>query len=61
MQVIIDREILDEVETTVTQDEFAQYLLSHTVNFATCAFIVQTLLDAVEKARENLEENNEQI
>ena len=56
MQVIIDRKILDEVESTVTQDEFAQYLLSHTVNFATCAFIVQTLLDAVEKAREDLNE-----
>lgn len=55
MQVIIDREILDEVKTTVTQDEFAQYLLSHTVNFATCAFIVQTLLDAVERAREDLD------
>ena len=59
MQVIIDREILDEVETTVTQDEFVQYLLSHTVNLATCAFIVQTLLDAVKEARESLEENNE--
>lgn len=59
MEVIVDRKILDEVESTVTQDEFAQYLLSHTVNFSTCAFIVQTLLSAVEKGREILEENNE--
>ena len=59
MEVIVDRKILDEVESTVTQDEFAQYLLSHTVNFATCAFIVQTLLSAIEKGREILEESNE--
>ena len=59
MEVIVDRKILDEVESTVTQDEFAQYLLSHTVNFATCAFIVQTLLSAIEKGREILEDLNE--
>lgn len=57
MQVIIDREVLNEVERTVTNDEFVQYLLSHTVNFSSCAFIVQTILDAVTKARERLEDN----
>lgn len=59
MQIIIDREILDEVEATVTNNEFTQYLLSNTVNFATCAFIIQTLLDSVEEARERLDEANE--
>lgn len=56
MEVIINREILDEVETTVTNDAFAKYLLLNTVNFATCAFIVQTLLDAVKEAKEKLDE-----
>lgn len=57
MQVIIDREVLNEVERTVTDDEFVQYLLSHTVNFSSCAFIVQTILDAVTEAKERLEDN----
>ena len=54
--VQIDREVLDEVEATVTNDEFAQYLLSHTTEFATAAFIMQTLLDAVDEAKEKLNE-----
>ena len=57
MQVIIDREVLNEVEKTVTNDEFVQYLLSHTVNFSSCAFIVQTILDAVAESREKLEDD----
>ena len=54
--VQIDREVLDEVEATVTNDEFAQYLLSHTTDFAVAAFMMQTLLDAIDEAREKLNE-----
>lgn len=54
--VQIDREVLDEVETTVTNDEFAQYLLSHTTDFAVAAFIMQTLLDAIDEAKGKLNE-----
>ena len=56
--VQIDREVLDEVETTVTDDKFAQYLLSHTTDFASAAFIMQSLLNAIDEAKEKL---NEQI
>jgi hypothetical protein len=54
--VQIDREVLDEVEATVTDDKFAQYLLSHTTDFSAAAFIMQTLLDAVDEAKEKLNE-----
>lgn len=54
--VQIDREVLDEVETTVTNDEFAQYLLSHTTDFSVAAFIMQTLLDAIDEAKGKLNE-----
>ena len=54
--VQIDREVLDEVEATVTNDEFVQYLLSHTTDFASAAFIIQTLLDAIDEAKEKINE-----
>ena len=52
--VQIDREVLDEVEATVTDKSFAQYLLSHTTDFVSAAFIMQTLLDAIDEAKEKL-------
>jgi hypothetical protein len=61
MQVLIDREVLDEVESTVTNDEFVQYLLSHTVNFGSAALIVQTILDKVAELKETLDNDNEEI
>lgn len=54
--VQIDREVLDEVEATVTSDKFSQYLLSHTTDFAAAAFIMQTLLNALDEAKEKLNE-----
>ena len=54
--VQIDREVLEEVEATVTSDKFAQYLLSNTTNFASAAFILETLLGAIDEAKEKLNE-----
>ena len=56
-EVKIDREVLEEVEATVTNDKFAQYLLSHTTDFAAAAFILETLLSAIDEPKEKL--NNE--
>ena len=56
-EVKIDREVLEEVEATVTNDKFAQYLLSHTTDFAAAVFILETLLSAIDEAKEKL--NNE--
>ena len=61
MQVLIDREVLNEVEATVTNDEFVQYLLSHTVNFGSAALIIQTMLDKVTELKEQLDNDNEEI
>ena len=54
--VQFDRKVLDEVEATVTNSEFAQYLLSRTADFAAAAFIMQALFDALDEAKEKLNE-----
>lgn len=41
---------LDEVKRVVEAPEFAEYLLLHTTQFSSAAFILQTLLDAIETA-----------
>lgn len=53
-EVKIDREVLEEVERTVTSDKFAQYLLSNTTDFVAAAFILETLLNAIDEAKEKL-------
>ena len=55
-EVKIDREVLEEVEATVTNDKFAQYLLSNTTDFVAAAFILETLLSAIDEAKEKLNE-----
>ena len=56
-EVKIDRAVLEEVEATVTNDKFAQYLLSNTTDFVAAACILETLLSAIDEAKEKL--NNE--
>lgn len=51
---------LEEVKRTVEAPEFAQYLLSHTTEFSTAAFILQTLLNAIEDAAQSID-NTENI
>jgi hypothetical protein len=51
---------LNEVKRVIEAPEFAQYLLSHTVTFGAAAFILQTLLDAVDKAAQQVD-NTENI
>lgn len=51
---------LGEVRRVIEAPEFAQYLLSHTTEFASAAFILQTLLNAVDEAAASLD-NSENI
>jgi F0F1-type ATP synthase delta subunit len=51
---------LDEVKQVIEAPEFAQYLLSHTTQFSSAAFILQTLLDAIDNAVQSLD-NTENI
>ena len=41
---------LDEVRQVIESPDFAQYLLTHTTDFASAAWILQTLLDAIDVA-----------
>ena len=52
MEVEVD---LDEVKRTVEAPEFAQYLLSHTTQFSSAAFILQSLLNAIDEAVASLD------
>ena len=51
---------LAEVKEVIEAPEFAQYLLTHTTQFSTAAFILQTLLDAVDAAAQHID-NTENI
>lgn len=51
---------LAEVKNVIEHPDFAQYLLSHTTSFGAAAFILQTLLDAVDEAARSVD-NSENI
>lgn len=51
---------LDEVRAVIEAEEFSEYLLSHVTEFASAAFILQTLLNAVEEAAQQVD-NSEEI
>lgn len=51
---------LAEVKEVIEHPDFAQYLLAHTRSFGAAAFILQTLLDAVESAAHSVD-NSENI
>ena len=51
-EIIVD---LDEVKAFVENPDFHQYLLANTNEFSTAAFILQTLLDAVENASQSVD------
>lgn len=51
---------MDEVKEFIENPEFHQYLLANTTEFSTAAFILQTLLDAVENAIQRID-NTENI
>lgn len=42
---------LNEVEDYVTSDKFTQFLLNTTTNFGTAAFVLQEIMNAVQKAK----------
>ncbi len=55
LEVSVD---LEEVKRVIEAPEFAQYLLSHTTQFSSAAFILQTLLDAVDDAAASLDNSD---
>ena len=53
MEVSVD---LDNVEEFVTSNKFRDFILVETTDFGTAAFIMQSLLDAVKKAKDEMKE-----
>lgn len=53
MEVSVD---INEVEKFITDEKFTNFLLENTVDFGVAAFIMQSLLDAVEDAKRKMKE-----
>ena len=53
MEVSVD---IEEVQKFVMSDEFRNFLLDNTSDFGVAAFILQTLLESIDKAKENIKE-----
>lgn len=51
---------LKEVEEFVTSDKFTQFLLNNTTDLSVAAYVLQTLLNAIEKdAAESVNKEND--
>ena len=50
---------LGDVEEFILSDDFRDFLLSNTTNFAVAAFILQTLLDRLDEIKEEELEEDE--
>ena len=53
MEVSVD---INEVEKFIISDDFREYLLNNTPEFGVAAFILQSLLDAIDEAKEKIKE-----
>lgn len=53
MEVSVD---IKEVEEFITNEKFTKFLLENTTDFGVAAFILQSLLSAVEEAKESMKE-----
>ena len=52
MEMTVD---LEEVRKFVESEKFTSFLLNNTVNFSTAAFVLQTLLTAIETAEKSID------
>lgn len=55
MEVNLNAQDLKDAERVIKSDKFAKFLMSNTTSFGAAAFILQTLLDAVDNAKKALE------
>ena len=54
LNISIDKQDLEEIENNY--DKLGRFLTSNFVSFSACAFVLQTIMDAVDKAKEQLEQ-----
>lgn len=55
MNILLDKETIDQADELVNLDSFSQFLLSNTTDFRVAAFILDACFDAVNEARKRLE------
>ena len=55
MEISVD---IEDVEEFVISDKFRDFLLENTTDFGTAAFILQSLLEAIDDAKNKLEETD---
>ena len=53
MEISVD---INDVEEFIISDKFRDFLLENTTDFGVAAFILQTLLEATDKAKESMKE-----
>jgi hypothetical protein len=59
MEVLIDKEVLDDMERVINSSEFTQFLLSHATQIGTSVIILQTLLDKFSELKEQFSDDEE--
>lgn len=47
---------IEDVEKFITNEKFTDFLLKNTTDFGVAAFIMQSLLDAIEDAKRKMKE-----
>ena len=59
LYVSIDKQDLKEIESNY--EKLAGFLTSNFVSFPACAFVLQSIIDAVDEAKEQLEEKEKEL
>jgi hypothetical protein len=55
MNILLDKETIDQADKLINSDAFSQFLLSNTTDFTAAAFILDACFKAVDEARKRLE------
>lgn len=55
----IDKTTIKDIERVIESDKFAQFLLNNTTDFMAAAFILETLVNAVEEVKNQLGDKND--
>ena len=55
MNILIDKETIDQADELINSDAFSQFLLSNTTDFTAAAFILDACFKAVDEARKRLD------
>ena len=56
MEIEVNKEVIEDVKRCIENPKFSECVLNNTIEFSAAAFILQTLLDAVDDATAKLSE-----